>query len=400
MKKKKFLIINQIAMCFLITVSLVYGGEQFNAIASSKDQRDYPPKIIMKPDGGYIALWAEDIKRENEPRYYHYFYSIVNAENEVVVDKREINIWRTKTGVEINGTWLDNDRILLLGWPTAYYATPERIILSSSGEILAGPDTFKGGNSDATFLKNSKGNVYAVVCIPAIAVLPVYPEIKEIKVASRQEYVNYFNKYPAHTFGFRYPVVTITSEDKLLICCRVGWGYTPLKERGIYDEYLPDKIFYILADLAGNIVIAPVILDIAESAIRKIPGVHLGGMYFTLERSLKVEEIKAVSEDMDISTLPNGNIILSVTASDENGKLSVYQLKFTPEGQFMEPKEIQVVNAKAIPESGILPVVKCVPAQIWPGAKSRGLRNDLVLFGFDEEGNFYSDREVWNENWE
>ena len=396
--KKKRLAMNRVVICFFVIIlSLAIAKERFSVLANIGDKENDLPtiKIFMKPDGGYIAFWVENIKQKNESHYHHYFFSIVDAESRIIIDKGEIDLWRTTTGVRFNAAWLDTERLLLLGWKLGYYESPERIILNSSGEIMSGPETFRGGSSDASLLKDSKGNVYAVWCIPVVGVLQVYPDIKQHK--STYDWSNYYKRYP--TFGFRDPVVTVTSKDELLICSRVGWGYTPLEEQGIWDgPFRPDKIFYFLADLEGNLVTDPMELDIVENAFRKVPGIHLGGMYYTLSGSFDIDDVKLVSEDMDLSILPSGEIILCVTAPDKSGNLDVYQLKFTPQGKFMKPEHIEVVNARPLPMKNLIPVIECEKALIWLGAEFRGLRTDLVLFGYDEEGNFYSEREVWKEN--
>jgi hypothetical protein len=150
-----------------------------------------------------------------------------------------------------------------------------------------------------------------------------------------------------------------------------------------------DKVFYILADLRGRLVTEPVVLDIADCAFRKIPGIHLGGYYYASHKIRSIEEIEAAAEDMDLSRLPSGEIILSVTGADEIGTLCVCQVKFDAQGKGEKPKKMKVVNPQPFPKNRILPVSKVVRAQ--------SVGTDLVLFGFDEEGNFYEDREVWTE---
>jgi len=181
----------------------------------------------------------------------------------------------------------------------------------------------------------------------------------------------------------------ITSENKLLICNRLGWGKTPRSERGSWDFFgRPDKGYYILADLQGNLVSVPVVFDITEYAFRKMPGIHLGGNYLFSSNNRNIDKSEAADNDMDLSQLPNGDIILSVTGEDETGKLCVYQIKFTPEGEIEKSRRMEAVNPRPFPEDKILPTSKVGWAE--------GVETYVVQFGFDEEGNFYAYREKWD----
>jgi hypothetical protein len=297
-------------------------------------------------------------------------------------------------------TWLDTTNLLIIAWKSfGHLYEMERIIMKASGEIISGPDSVEGDavSQDAMLIKDNKERVYAVDFVFGLRIMQVYPTFSEVKSMSLQKYKEFYKKYPAHTFGFIDPVGVITSYDKLLICSRVGWGYTPLRERGIWNSFRPNEVFYVFADLDGNMVSEPIRLNVNNDAFREIPGIHHGGMYYTLRKDININNIKLVAQDMDLSTLPNGNIILSVTAPNKNGKLNVYQMKFAPEGKLITPEKLETVKEKPFFEKSILPVLKCEKAVIWPSAEFRGYRAYLVLFGFDKEGNFYEEREVWKE---
>lgn len=368
----------------------------------------YPIVVVTpRPCGGYIAFWPEreEIREELSFPPEYYYYRIIDVNGKIVVDRRELNFWRvaphpTYFSVSFNSKsmlWLDTTKLLIIAWKSfGHQYKLERIIMNSNGEIVAGPDSVKGGtvSQDAMLVKDNKGRAYAVDYAYGLRIMQIYPEFSEVKSMPLQKYKEFREKYPAHTFGFRDPVVVITSDDKLLICSRVGWGYTALEERGIWQDFRSDEIFCILTNLEGNFIAEPVKLNIIVNAFHKIPGIHLGGSYSNLDDPLNANRLKVVNNDMDLSKLPNGDIVLSVTAPDKNGKLDVYQLKFTPEGKFIKPKEMEVVNTITIPKNGTLPVVKCVQAIV--GGKDKW-RIDLVQFGLDEKGNFYAEREVWRE---
>jgi hypothetical protein len=372
------------------------------------------PVVVAKHDGGYIVFWAQREERPEElsfpPEYY--YYRIIDVNGKIVVERKELKFWRvaphpTYFHVSFNSNsmlWLDTSQLLIIAWkafdPHHVYKL-ERIIMNSNGDIVAGPDTLgisEGIGPNALLVKNNKGKVYAVDYVYGLEIMQVYPEFGKVEYIPMHKLREFYKEYPAHTFGFIDPVITITTDDELLICSHAGWGYIPLEERGMWDTYRPHEVFYVHADLKGNYISDPVLLNVTENAFRMIPGTHLGGMYYTLDYSLSLEDVKLVGRDMDLTTLPSDTIILSITAPDENGKLAVYQLKFNPQGNIVKPAQTRSVNTRSLPLDRSLPTIKCLSAQIWSGVKNRRLRTDLVLFGFDEEGNFYSDRILWREN--
>ncbi len=397
--KKISIIVGQVFLCLFVISTLAYSNEMFKEISDLKETNNRPV-IFTRPAGGYIALWSEFIKRkefikgvEYNLSYYSTFYKIVNEKKEIIVNKQEIDSWRSKVGASFSGVWIDKDKLLLLCWRRAYYESSVRIILSASGEILFGPDTFKfkEGSLEATLVRDSENNVYAVNTsgFYGISIMHIYPELTQEKKVPPQKLQEFHKKYPAHTFSFvRNPPVTITSDHKLLICNRLNWGYAPHQKRKVW-HLRPDKFFYVFVDLDGNFISEPVVLDIGEYAFRKIPGIHLGGYYYASHEIQSIEQASAASDDMDLSRLPNGDIILSITGKDETGNLCVYQVKFSPEGKVEKPKQMKVVNPLPFPKESILPVAKVVFAQ--------SVQDYLVMFGFDEEGNFYSTREIWKE---
>jgi len=410
---KAALIRTLIAFFFSIS-AMAFGTGRFDAIADLKEKTNYhPPEILLRPDGGYIALWSEFIKKpmiiagvQYDSSRYINFYRIVDATGRIVADRRILNfslmplkVYRYGLAVNAqNSIWMDSRKILIVGWEVAYGMDgyrPNRIVMTSSGEIVAGPDTaiHLGGSHEAIIVKATNGNIYIVDVTNRIQIMQVYPEFSEWKSISDAKLKAIYEKYDDY-LPFNCQAVASLSHDKLLICSRTGWEHTSLKDRGNWLDFRPDKIHYALLDLEGNFITEPVKLDIVQSAFRVVPGIHLGGNYSDEDEQFDINRMKNASEDMDLSTLPNGEIILSVTAPANNGKLAVYQLKFNTDGKFISPDKTEIVNAKPFPKGVVLPVMKCVRAAV--GGKDKW-RSDLVVFGFDGEGNFYSERELWKE---
>ena len=393
-----------ILLTTLLVFTTSYCEDIFSWLKYLKHKATGLPAIVANPDGGYTAIWEEIGDKPSEmpgcpPRKY--FYCIVDAAGKTIVSKREFEFWRLSTtpnyyAVLFNSKallWLNPDSLLILAWKWFFSGvTIDRVIVNSKGEIVDGPDSAleAGVGEDAVLVKDHTGRVTAFDYGAGLRAMTVYPEFSKARRMSRQEWKDIYDKYPSDMFTFRTPFpCMITSEDKLLICGRLGWGKTPRSERGPWDFFgRPDKGFYILADLDGNLASGLVVFDIVEYAFRKMPGIHLGGNYLSSSNNQNIDESDAADNDMDLSRLPNGDIILSVTGEDETRKLCVYQIKFTPEGEIEKPKRIEVVNPRPFPEDKILPVSKVT----W----ARGIETRLVLFGFDEAGNFYAYREKWD----
>jgi hypothetical protein len=388
----------------LLTYSLSYCDNIFSWANDLKDKAQGLPVIVPNPNGGYTAIWEEMGDRPEEllgflTRYY--FYRVVDAEGKAIVSRREFDFWRTSPyptyfAVSFNSKrllWLDSDRLLILAWKCFNHSgRTERAIINSKGQLVEGPKPAmeEGVSSHAVLMKDSKGGVHAFDHRARLWAMTVYPEFSEARKMTRQEWKEFYDKYPSDVFTFRrhLPCMT-TSEDKLLICSRLGWGKTPRSERGSWGFFgRPDKGFYALADLNGNLVSGPVVFDLVEYAFRKMPGIYLGGNYLSSFNNKNIDKSEAADNDMDLSQLPNGDIILSVTGEDETGKLCVYQIKFTPEGEIEKSQRMEVVNPRPFPEDKILPTSKVGWAE--------GVETYVVQFGFDEEGNFYAYREKWN----
>ncbi len=407
MKKKKFLIATQIIISLFVVTSLVYGGERFNAIADLKDNTKLPPTIIMRSDGDYIALWEEITEQtEYEPRHYYYYYRIVNSKGEIIVNKREFKDWRMTDWSDWGLTFsskssvgIESDKLLIIAWKLIHAtANPpgyrlERLILNSSGEIFTGPDTINVNAYDVLLLKDSQGLIYAMENSRGLAnyfynFMQVYPQIDSMRGILSIS----LNKQYRRTQDW---VAIFTCDDNFLICTRTanlpGKSINEIPKGWVG---MPNHLICFLVDIKGRLVTDPIPLTLTKDAFRKIPGIHLGGDY-------SYKPWKCASGDLDLTCLPNDEIILSVTGLDDKMELCVYQVKFTAKGRLVKPNSMLVVKPKRLLNDLTLPISKIAIAEINLGlitGKNKFLiRREYILFGFDEEGNFYATRTLWKE---
>ena len=398
---QRFSIIIYLLIVFSFLRSEGGSGDFFDCI---KDLKQMPMVIVSPYDGTTFAFWKEReevvIERGLGIRHaIHYFTRVIDSEGRIVVDRRELKSWYLPPGISYcpykffskTTLWLNSDRLLFIRArsPSGHDLEVERFIFSASGEIISSPDKSFGMPLNPSLVQDSKGKVYIVAThgVIGVEIAEVYPELGECIRTPEEHWEEFVKKYGSPLTQFSEVSVILISEDKLLICGRSRWGETPLENR-TWTLFRPDKLFYVLADLKGKFVSEPVQFDLAEVAFRKIPGWHLGGMYCKFD----TDEVRTAQYDLDFSKLPNGEIVLSATALDEDGKLCVYQVKFTPDGKLRKPKKLEITEPRFFSKGLRLPVVKVGVAEIWPGPK-----HEYILFGFDEEGNFYEDRMVWKE---
>ena len=394
-----------IVLAVTLGFCMLYGQGVFGALEDLKSTATFPPVVTISHRGDAIVLWQEYTKETaHKPRHYYFYVRVVTADGQITVPKREIDSWRMNrwgdNGRRIGGRstlWTAPDELLVIGWnienigsdPVGY--RPEKIILDLSGTVLTGPDTCPVGfgDPDATLVQDSKKIVYAIQYDwSGIHIIQVHPEFGTRKQTTKSN-LNSFYSFATkrQQLLLRDAVVAITANNQVLLCHRLHWGETPYEERGEWETAYPNKIFYVLADLDGNFVSEPVICDLHDYSFRKIPGIHLGGIYYASEEIQDIDDAKASVYDLDLTKLPSGDIILSATGEDKYGKLCVYQIKFDQNGKLMRAEETETVHARPFPKDAVLPVSKVVTFQ----SASSGYAH----FGFDEDGQFYSERLIW-----
>jgi hypothetical protein len=395
---------NRISVIIIfLYITVGYANSLFVILRDLQVSRNKLPAVAMNAIGEYFAIWEESTFTNEYPYYKKtkYFYQMLDAKGGIIIPKREIDHWQNSyTPYRFTGNslmFLDSNRLLIiarrmvepLSEPPGYRL--EKLLIEFAHGTVPG-DSNEANFQDCSLVRDSKGNVYAVGydAWSGIRVMQVYPEFTQVKHTSKSNLDIFYENSTKYTeFKLRDAIMITTSNDRLLICNRMGWGYEAKTEKGAWHSFRPDRIYYTIADFNGNFMTDPIQLEINDYAFRKIPGVHLGGIYYALDDIGSIDEAGAVIQDMDLSKLPNGDIILSVTGEENEEGLCVYQIRFNSEGEVMKPSMLTVAQARSIPDDLILPVVKITYAQC--------VRDYIVLFGFDEEGNFYEEREVWTE---
>jgi hypothetical protein len=124
-------------------------------------------------------------------------------------------------------------------------------------------------------------------------------------------------------------------------------------------------------------------------AFRRIPGIHLG-----------ISGYEGSHDGLDFTNLPNGDIVLSVMGISENNEFCMYQVLFDAIGRLKKPVTLEEVEPGLFPEDLSLPIIKIKSVKTDqeqdPAARERLIRHEYLLFGFDEGGNFYEAREIWD----
>jgi len=374
------------------------GADRFAWLSDLKDKASMIPGVVLSSEGGFIAFWTEfGEKPEIGPSPYKHFYRVVDAKRKVILNRVQTDFSVNPYLLPRNVIDLQDKKLLVVSWkmvemlsePPGYRL--EKIILDLNTGTILGPDTSNINFNNCTLLQDSKHRIYAVD--PALGwdyrarIVKVYPEFGKIKKVIRTE------NAILSSFLTSDNAVTITTKDELLFCYRLKTkSDKPIWEAPDSWAGMPNHLAYFLTDLNGNLIIEPIRIDLTKDAFRKIPGVHLGGTY-SIPNNIAFN-------DLDLSNLPNGEIILSVTGKDEKGNLCVYQVKFDSKGRLVKSNEsLKIIEPREFPKDLSLSVMKVVPSSVElevRGDKGIG-KAEYVLFGFDEEGNFYEEREVWKE---
>ncbi len=387
----------------LLYITFGHTDSLFVTLRTLQGLLNEPPVVVGNQKDKYFAIWKESSFADEYPHYKEtkYFYQAFYATGKMIIPKHEIVNWRNfftpYTFTENSVMFLDSNRLLVIARKMVEplsdppgYRLEKLIIDFTHGTILE--DSNNVSFQNCSLVRDSEGNVYVIEydVWSGIRVMQVYPEFTQIKHTSKP-YLDRFRKNSTKYTEFKLQdaIMTATSNDRLLICNRMGWGYEKNAKKDSWDKFKPDKVFYTLADFDGNFIIDPIQLDLKDYAFQKIPGIHLGGIYYASEKIKSIDDATAAIHDMDLTKLPDGDIILSVTGKNDNGGLCVYQIKFNSEGKVIKPLTLGTTHAKPIPAGFQLTTAKV--------AHAHSVRKYLVMFGFDDNGSFYSHRELWDE---
>lgn len=387
------------------TLALMASGNadaRFSWLGDLSTRAIRPPVVLTRP-GGFLALWSEfdEVPDSEWGRTRHFYYRLADIVGETVSGRQEIPEWvvpsnyflHTEVNYDRNGCLaIGGDTTLLIAWRTRNdFRQLDRMFMSASGTILQ-QDTLginKGVAPLSTLVRASNGEAYLVeilkVAGPAVRIMRVYPIFGGVTVLIEDLYPLLWG-----LGGDR--AVTMTQNDRLLFCFRMrgpsdtstAWD-TPEGWNG-----MPNDLYCFVTDLKGTVVVEPRRFKLPEVAFRRFPGIHLGGSYG-----------KGAQDDMDLSALPSGEVILSVTGIDEKGDRCVYQVRFSQTGEIQPGRAVASAVPLAYPDGVFLPVTKVALASTvlreGDGYNKAVIRLEYVLYGFDADGNFYEHRETWRE---
>jgi hypothetical protein len=304
--------------------------------------------------------------------------------------------------------WLDPEHLLILAWKVGLDSwTLCKLVIDRRGNTIAGPETLavnEGvGPWSPLLVQGNDGKVYALQFRAggwAVDIMEVHPRFGRVKaVPISGEDRRELRKWPV---SLPDRDVVFTAKGNLLFCWRLMAKSGDDESRATYPRGWggqPNMLLSYVLDLEGRPVSGPKVIDSRRDAFRRIPGIHLGGEYY--DKDDDGRKLNGAVRDLDLSTMSNGDIILSATGLDESGERCVYQVRFSAEGRLVRSKKVQTVTPSPLSLDSSLAVMKVKPA--WTklgfdiGANKMVVRREYVLFGFDEAGNFYEDRILWKE---
>jgi hypothetical protein len=393
---------------FIVLLANTLVGESwFDELDDLRKATISQPVICMRDDGGYIALWKESVgATEYSPRKTYHYYRYVNSKGDIVIPKQEIPFWRQeKTGISVivyssrSGRWISPDTCLILGsrmiepmaHPPIYQV--ECLLVDTTGIAPSEPFVMDGSFDDVLLVDNHKGSIFGIAMGRGLSnymyyFFQVYPEIQQINGLIP---ISYSKKYH-HSYDW---AASMTVDDNFLVCTRpkklindpsvkipVGWSG------------LPNHILAFVVDYKGMIIGEPTWIDFHTYAMRIMPGLYIGGKY-------NIKPIKGAGLTLDLTRLHNGMYILSAAGLNAKNDLCLYQFTFDSKGAISEPVEKQLYLPADLLVSTPLQIIKTANATIGRGRQSGNskyiVKRVNFIYGFDDDGVFYSHRELWDE---
>jgi hypothetical protein len=401
--KRKIL---HVAIMMIFFVSAVYAsGILHNSLAELKQTVKGRPVLIPIPDGGVFAIWQESKRTSAELGVYEYsaFYQVLDENGRTRISKTELEFWKSGYGApafdENSILFLDRDRVLIIARKTEQmfsdppsYHLQKLVINLADGTVKR--DSLGISFQKCSLVRDNAGNVYAAEVgyswkhyAEIIQVQPHFGTVKKIIVRYPRE------KFMKHYLDSKDNAITLTSQNDLLIAGRVrSVNGEPVNNEPEGWSGLPNRVACFLVDTKGKEKIDSYEIDLEQAAFRRIPGIHVG-----------ITGNVGSHEGLDFTSLPNGDIVLSVMGLTEKNAFCMYQVLFDSRGRLKKPESLERVEPKQIPDDLSLPVMKIkrimIYHQVDPNTGKMPIDYGYVLFGFDQEGNFYSERMFWKEDW-
>jgi len=400
---------NLLFRCFItvLLVATIIQGKALSEIIIRINRIKSPvtniPILIVKPDKGYVVIWQEAKKHywHDDTSFFYlsheYYCEFLDTKCHVLFSKQELSprwdSWARPISLNKKSVvWLDPERLLLVVWQMLESTTPtyrlESMVLNTTTGAIEDTDTSELYFYECEVFSDNRGSVYAVDFqrwTYNARIAQVYPEYGEVNEVNAIESSILTEDHAA----------LLMKNGNLLLCYRLYTTSDSLIP-GVPKHWwgMPNNLVYFIVDLNGNIVTKPVMVDITRDAFRKTSGIYLDGEYEYYP------EI-AVRGGLDLSQLPSGHIILSVTGTDMMGELCTYQVKINGTSDLIKSPYVDLMKVQSFPKNKKLPVSKILPAILYEEDLVTGetkKRIEYVHFGFDEEGNFYSSRYLWREN--
>jgi len=394
-------------LCVFVLIMGFFGtiradGILHRSLAELKLTVNGHPSIITRPNGGFFVIWYEAERTSPDMYVYEYraFYQVLDEYGKTLISKTELEFWKSGYGApafdENSILFLDRDRVLIIARKTEQmfsdppsYHLQKLVINLADGTVKR--DSLGVSFQKCSLVRDNAGNVYAAEVGYAwkhyaeiIQVQPHFGTVKKMIVQYPRE------KFMKHYLDSKDNVITMTSQNEFLIAGRVrSVNGEPVNNEPEGWSGLPNRVACFLVDKNGKEKIDSYEIDLEQAAFRRVSGIHLG-----------ITGNVGSHEGLDFTSLPNGDIVLSVMGLSENNAFCMYQVLFDSSGRLKKPESLKRVEPKQIPDDLLLPVTKIkrimIYHQVDPNTGKMPIDYGYVLFGFDEAGDFYESREIWN----
>jgi hypothetical protein len=362
----------------------------FGPIQTRKDDR-LPYWCGINKDGSISMIYAQKdtlAKRGGYSKYKWYFNNIatngkLKSKNKVI---NNVNSRFHPMLGEIgkSSILLPDGNVLIVTEPDVSIAIfdPKRGEIKDSKTIKL----FYEAHPDKLFNDNA-GNIYLMVTVGSIGgphYMQVYPGIDSMNVK--------VVKMPEVGANYHWnSAISIIGNDKIIVCYRSGEIYNDLEVRNA------DNVCgYFVMNFNNEIVVPPSNFNYVENAFRKIPNVYLP--HASLYNNISKNELPYdIHEGMDFYRLADGQMILTITAFEQDHSLCLYQVKIDNNGKLVKPGKMATSIAENTLNKQFLQNIQTGISvkHFYKGSSlnnaSRLLIREQVFWGYDDYGQLYWD---------
>lgn len=224
------------------------------------------------------------------------------------------------------------------------------------------------------------------------AITKIYPVEKEKKYSDKY-YLKRFTFFPKWSqYSYEYGTYNdytayFLKKGNIILCSR-----KPTSKTVFYNKTLTGFV----VDKKGNYVKEPFFFDVDEYAYAKIRNAYLP-LYFSEQEKTFNEKAPtaAFTGGMDFTQLDNGEVILCITALDNENFTSLYLIRFDADGNPVKPEGTKYIEPKTIEYGRINGIMKNGLAYknyyTKPGKPDKQVK-ELIIWYIDNESNFYWDK--------